>query len=79
MPIVVIVFVAFGTMLPSSPGFVGTYHYFATAALVFMGIAEESAAAFATLAHLMAIVPFTLIALPFLMPDLVRALRPKRG
>ncbi len=74
MPIIVLVFVAFGTMLPNSPGFVGTYHYFATSALVFLEVEREPAAAFATVAHVMAIVPYTLVSLPFLLPHLTRTL-----
>ncbi len=74
-PLVVLAFLAFGTMLPSSPAFVGTYHYFGAMALGVLGVGVDEATAFAVVAHFMAFVPFTVIALPFVSLDIVRIFR----
>jgi len=37
--------------VPSSPGYVGVYHYFATLALTLFGVDQEQAVAFAVLSH----------------------------
>lgn len=39
------------TMIPSSPGYVGTFDYFVVKAMTFLGNAESSAAAFAVIVH----------------------------
>jgi uncharacterized membrane protein YbhN (UPF0104 family) len=70
-PLVITSFLAFGTFLPSSPGFVGTYHYFAAASLRVFGVAEPTAIAFGVVGHAMAIVPFTVLGVPFLAGDLL--------
>ncbi|MFB6264776.1 MAG: lysylphosphatidylglycerol synthase transmembrane domain-containing protein [Bradymonadaceae bacterium] len=57
----VAVLTAFGTMLPSTPAFVGTYHYFAKISVQMFGVAAASATTFAVVAHAAAFVPMTLI------------------
>jgi len=47
----VVVVTSTGQAVPSSPGYVGVYHFLATQALVAFGIPEASAAAFAVLTH----------------------------
>jgi len=47
------------TLLPSSPGYVGTFDYFATLGLTAYGAAPASGAAFALLAHLVLWLPVT--------------------
>ena len=42
----------FGLLLPSSPGGIGPYHYFASQALMLAGVAGPTALAYATLVHL---------------------------
>jgi uncharacterized protein (TIRG00374 family) len=69
---VVLVFIAFGAALPSSPGFVGTYDYFAMRGLALFSVDQTVAAAFAIVGHTIAIVPFSLVALVILFPELKR-------
>jgi uncharacterized protein (TIRG00374 family) len=49
------------TLLPSSPGYVGTFDYFATLGLTAYGAAAASGAAFALLAHLVLWLPVTAV------------------
>lgn len=71
-PLVVSVFSAFATILPSSPGYIGTYHYFVKHALELFGIGAASAASFAVVGHATAMVPFTLVAIAVLLGDYMR-------
>jgi glycosyltransferase 2 family protein len=48
------------TLLPSSPGYVGTFDYFASLGLTAYGASPAAAAAFALLAHLMLWLPVTI-------------------
>jgi uncharacterized membrane protein YbhN (UPF0104 family) len=48
------------TLLPSSPGYIGTFHFFAIQSAIAFGAMEASAAAFAVLAHLLLWLPTTL-------------------
>nr|WP_235953326.1 lysylphosphatidylglycerol synthase transmembrane domain-containing protein [Salipiger sp. PrR002] len=48
------------TMLPSTPGYVGTFHYFVMKAAEALGNADIAAAAFAFLVHLALYIPATL-------------------
>ncbi len=48
------------TMLPSTPGYIGTFHYFVMQATEALGNAEVAAAAFAFLVHLLLFIPATL-------------------
>jgi len=57
------------TLLPSSPGYVGTFDYFVMKAVQAAGSGIESAAAFALLVHMILWLPMTLAgALYFLFP-----------
>jgi hypothetical protein len=47
------------TLLPSSPGYVGTFDYFASLGLTAYGAGRSAAAAFAVLAHLIIWLPVT--------------------
>jgi uncharacterized membrane protein YbhN (UPF0104 family) len=62
-PVVVVAVTALGTALPSSPAFVGTYHYFSALGVSLLGVDETTAASFAIVAHAVAFVPFTLVGL----------------
>ncbi|MFL5496648.1 MAG: lysylphosphatidylglycerol synthase transmembrane domain-containing protein [Gemmatimonadales bacterium] len=55
------------TLLPSSPGYVGTFDYFAMLGLTAYGTGRNAAAAFALLAHLMLWLPVTLAGLVALL------------
>lgn len=68
-PLLIQIFLAFGAALPSSPGFVGTYHYFATVALLSLGISSSVAASFAIVAHAVSIIPYTCLAFLLLFRD----------
>lgn len=47
----VMLVVGLGTMVPSSPGYVGTYEFFATSALALLGVAGGAALSFALVMH----------------------------
>jgi uncharacterized protein (TIRG00374 family) len=49
-----------GLLLPSSPGFIGPFHYFCSRAVMMHGIDESSAFAYATVVHLAFYVPVTI-------------------
>ena len=63
-PSVVTGFVAFGTALPAGPAFVGTFEAFASAALVTLGVAPETALAVAVASHALAIALHLLFGIP---------------
>ncbi len=50
----------FGLLLPSSPGAIGPYHYFASQAMMVHGVAAPTALAYATLVHLSWYIPITI-------------------
>lgn len=54
------------TLLPSSPGYVGTFDYFAMLGLVGYGASRTAAAAFALLVHLILWLPVTLVGAAYL-------------
>lgn len=65
------------TMLPSTPGYVGTFHYFVMKVLEGFGNTEASAVAFAFLVHLTLFVPATLWGgISFVYWSLTRKVRP---
>ena len=59
-PMVFVAYISLGTMLPSTPAFVGTYHFFAAHALGTFGVDDGLAASFAIVAHAVNFLPFTL-------------------
>ena len=67
-PLIVMVFLSIGTMVPSSPGFIGTYHVAVAYALELMGVVPSAAASVAIAGHFMATVPWTLIGLFVSLP-----------
>jgi uncharacterized membrane protein YbhN (UPF0104 family) len=74
-----LVFVAFGNALPSTPAFIGTYHYFAILALTLLGVDPARAGAVAIVSHAMGIIPFTLVAMLLLLGDILRGELSLRG
>jgi uncharacterized protein (TIRG00374 family) len=72
-PAVVLLFLAFGTALPASPGMVGTYDYFFVAALTAFGVEANRATSAAVVAHAMSTVPFTVVGL-LVVPGSLREL-----
>jgi len=76
-PLIVMVFLAVGTMIPSSPGFIGTYHVACAYSLELLGVEPAMAASVAIAGHFMATVPWTIIGLFVSLPT-IRAVW-KRG
>jgi len=76
-PLIVTVFLSVGTMIPSSPGFIGTFHVAVAYALELMGVEPAMAASVAIAGHFMATVPWTTIGLFVSLPTIRRVW--KRG
>ncbi|MFQ5604196.1 MAG: lysylphosphatidylglycerol synthase transmembrane domain-containing protein [bacterium] len=70
--VVILVIVSIGIMIPSSPGFVGTYHWFCMKGLALFGVPESEALSFAVISHAMNTIPFTLIGLSYFWKDNLR-------
>ena len=68
-PFVVLAFITFGLVVPSTPGNIGTYHFFAAAAMTALGVDATRATSFAVVAHALAVVPYTVLAVPVLWTD----------
>jgi hypothetical protein len=49
-----------GILVPSAPGHIGPFHYFAMQALISVGVTDTTAAAYALMVHLAIFVPLTL-------------------
>lgn len=64
--IFVLVAIALGVMIPSSPGFVGVYELAAITSLVAIGVAKSTAESYAILVHAVQFVPVTLIGILYL-------------
>lgn len=69
-PLIVMVFLSIGTMVPSSPGFIGTFHVACAYALELMGVEPPMAASVAIAGHFMATVPWTIIGLFVALPTI---------
>jgi uncharacterized membrane protein YbhN (UPF0104 family) len=54
------------TLIPSLPGYIGTFHYFSMQGLMAFGTGADAAAAFAIVVHLLLWLPPTLVGLIFL-------------
>lgn len=67
-PLVVMVFLSIGTMVPSSPGFIGTFHVAVAYALELLGVEPGMAASVAIAGHFMATVPWTIVGLFVSLP-----------
>lgn len=65
-PLIVMVFLSIGTMVPSSPGFIGTFHV--AYALELQGLDPSAAASAAIAGHFMATVPWTIFGLFVSLP-----------
>ena len=59
----VLVFTTISIVVPTSPGYVGTYHYLCQISLVMFGVSATEALSYASIAHAISIVPVTLIGL----------------
>ncbi len=70
--LVVLVIISLGLMIPSSPGFIGTYHWFCKASLGIYGISGNAAISFAVISHAMNTIPFTVIGLSYFWKENLR-------
>jgi uncharacterized protein (TIRG00374 family) len=61
--LVVLVFTTISVVIPSTPGYVGTFHYLCQLALVMFGVSVSEALSFAVIAHLVGIAPVAIVGL----------------
>ena len=78
-PLIVTVFLSVGTMIPSSPGFIGTFHVSVAYAFELMGVEPAMAASIAVAGHFMATVPWTIIGLFVSLPAIRSVWRRGQG
>jgi len=64
-----LVFQGFGITIPSSPGFIGTYHAAVVAGLAVFGISYELAIGVAIIMHAAFFLPFIVLGLVFLWTE----------
>jgi uncharacterized protein (TIRG00374 family) len=64
-PLVLMVVTTISIVVPSSPGYVGTYHLLCQLGLGMFGVAKSPALAFAIVQHALNVVPFFLLGLVF--------------
>lgn len=64
--LLVLVFILFAVSIPSAPGYVGTFHGFVIAALMFMGVDADAARASAVIMHATTYIPVTVIGFYYL-------------
>jgi len=65
----VLVVVNLGIMIPSSPGYVGTFEYFCTKALGVFNVTKESAVSYALVLRIFQYIPITLVGFFFLFKE----------
>ncbi len=61
--LVVLVFTTISVVIPSTPGYVGTFHYLCQVALVMFGVSSSEALSFAVIAHLVGVAPVAVVGL----------------
>lgn len=61
--LVVLVFTTISVVIPSTPGYVGTFHYLCQVALVIFGVSASEALSYAVIVHLVGVVPVSLAGL----------------
>jgi hypothetical protein len=61
--LVVLVFTTISVVIPSTPGYVGTFHYLCQVALVLFGVSASEALSYAVIAHLVGVVPVSVAGL----------------
>src|SRR5205807_4492351 len=67
MPFLSLSMSTLSTLLPSSPGYIGTFDYFAMQSLMLFDMPAQQAVAFAIIVHLMIWIPPTAVGLGFLL------------
>jgi hypothetical protein len=76
-PVVLLVITTIGIVVPSSPGYVGTYHWLCQFGLGLYGIPKSPALAFALVHHGMNVIPFFLLGLVLAWKEGVSLVRTK--
>ncbi|MFQ6000262.1 MAG: lysylphosphatidylglycerol synthase domain-containing protein, partial [Anaerolineae bacterium] len=71
----VMVVVNLGILIPSSPGYIGTFHFFAMSALAVFGAPRETALSYAVVSHAMQYLLVTGLGLLFLWRENLSLLR----
>jgi len=61
--LVVLVFTTFSVVIPSTPGYVGTFHYLCQLSLVMFGVSASEALSFAVVVHFVSVAPTALAGL----------------
>lgn len=74
-PAVILAFLSFGLAIPSTPGHVGTFHFFASSAVIYLGVPDTQALSFALVYHAVAVIPLTVLGLPLLLREYGRLRR----
>lgn len=67
--LILMVIVAFGVMIPSSPGYVGTVHFFAVIALSLFGYSKDTSVPFSIVLHASQYLPVTIMGLIYLKTE----------
>ena len=68
-PWAVLAFVGLGVSIPSAPGYIGTFHFFAKTALTLFGVSGAAGVGYALLFHASQILPVTLIGWLYLVRE----------
>jgi hypothetical protein len=68
-PLVLLVVQAIGVMVPSSPGFVGTFHAASVYGLWFYGVPEGTAFSYSVVVHIVGFAPVVLVGLVYLWKE----------
>lgn len=63
--LVVLIFVSFGYLIPSSPGAIGTYHFFCISALSLFAVGKSQSLGFAVILHASQYIPLTVLGFVF--------------
>lgn len=67
--VVVLIMTTIGIALPSSPGYVGTYHYLCMFALTLYGVPESPALGYAIVIHAISMIPVALVGVAFALKE----------
>ena len=77
--IVILVITTISIVVPSSPGYVGTYHFLCQTSLMFFGVSAEAALSYATIAHGINVLPVMALGFVFAGHEGLRMGRPSKG
>ncbi len=77
--VVVVIFTAFGKIIPSSPGAIGTYHYLVIVVLMAFGISKEIALSYAIVLHAFGFLVEVAVGVVFLFTGHVSLVKITRG